>query len=270
MGIRFLNADFLSWFEDGFDKNLVDVGSDRPKEHYITAMRWIKEVADENNMLFKAVMPHLNNDAEVEQRYSHMVRINEDVASGGWERFNEDDRANRRDWWSQWANPMDGYAYWSQIAGRDSLILCGDFIRLNTLNTDEEKKSVITQHLVAGGPLGVSDQYHTIGDDLWLYQNEEVLALNYDGFVGKPLEHNSESDNSETWKGRMSNGDWIVAFFNRDHVNRVRSMDLKASLGLEGSVQVRDLWERENFGNKLSVSVTVPPHGVVLLRVIPE
>src|SRR5690625_6663931 len=92
---------------------------------------------------------------------------------------------------------MDGYAYWSQIAGRDSLILCGDFIRLNTLNTDEEKKSVITQHLVAGGPLGVSDQYHTIGDDLWLYQNEEVLALNYDGFVGKPLEHNSESDNSQ-------------------------------------------------------------------------
>src|SRR5690625_5762195 len=82
MGIRFLNADFLSWFEDGFDKNLVDVGSDRPKEHYITAMRWIKEAADENNMLFKAVMPHLKNEAEVELRYSHMVRINEDVASG--------------------------------------------------------------------------------------------------------------------------------------------------------------------------------------------
>lgn len=54
----------------------------------------------------------------------------------------------------------------------------------------------INLHFVAGGPLGVADQYNTIGDDLWLYQNEEILALNYDGFVGKPLDNNPGSDQS--------------------------------------------------------------------------
>lgn len=267
MGIRFLNVDFLSWFEDGFDKNLGDVGSDRPREHYIKAMRWIKEAADENNMLFKAVMPHLNNGAEVERRFSHMVRINEDAAWGTWGRFSEDDRGNMRDWWSKWANPMDGYAYWSDIAGRDSLILCGDFIRLNTFNTDNEKKSVISQHLIAGGPVGVSDQYNTIGDDLWLYQNEEMLALNYDGFVGKPLENDPNSQNSQTWTGQMSNGDWIVAFFNRESADRVRSIDFEVSLGIDEDAHVRDLWEREELGTMSSFSTTVPPRGVVVIRI---
>jgi len=267
MGIRFLNADFLSWFEDGFDKNLGDVGPERPKQDYITAMRWIKEAADENNMLFKAVMPHLKNEAEVELRYSHMVRINEDVASGTWYRFSEDDRGSRRPWWSEWANPMDGYAYWSSISGRDSLILCGDFIRLNTFNNDDEKKSVISQHLIAGGPLGVSDQYNTIGNDLWLYQNEEMLELNYDGFVGNPLENDPGSQNSQTWTGQMSNGDWIVAFFNRESNIRTRSMDFAATLGIEGEAHVRDLWEHEDLGSMSSFSAAVPPRGVIVLRI---
>ncbi len=267
MGIRFLNADFLSWFEDGFDKNMGDVGPNRPREHYLQAMRWIKEAADENGMLFKAVMPHLNHEAEIERRYSHMIRINEDVAWGTWERFSEDDRGNRRNWWSKWANPMDGYTYWSHIAGRDSLILCGDFIRLNTFRSDDEKKSVISQHLIAGGPLGVADQYSTIGDDLWLYQNEEILALNYDGFVGKPLDNNPNNESSQTWKGQMSNGDWIVAFFNREGGNRVRSMDFNSTLEINGDANVRDLWEQEELGLMSSISITVPPRGVVILRI---
>ncbi len=270
MGIKFLNVDFLSWFEDGFDKNLGVTGPQRPRAYYETAMRWIREAADANGVLFKAVMPHLKNEAEVEQRYSHMIRINEDVLTGGWYRFSEDNRGNRRPWWSQWANPMDGYAYWSSIAGRGKVILCGDFIRLNTFGNDDERKSVITQHLIAGGPLGVSDQYNTIGNNLWLYQNEEMLALNRDGFVGKPLDNNPTSQNSQIWKGQMSDGTWIVALFNRESVATTRSVSFAATLGIEGEAQVRDVWECKDLGSMTLYSASIPSRGVVVLRIMYE
>ena len=267
MGIRYLNVDFLSWFEDGYDKNLGDVGPDRPQADYVKAMRWIREEADRHGILFKAVMPALNDEAEVERRYAHMIRINEDVSSGTWQRFSEDDRGNRRSWWSQWANPMDGYAYWSHVSGREKIILCGDFIRLNTFSNDTEKRTVVSQHLMAGGPLGVADQHNTIGSDLWLFQNPEMLALNQDAFVGKPLDNDPASQDSQIWTGQMSSGDWVVAFFNRESSTRTRSIDFAATLGLEGEHQVRDLWEHEDLGSMTSFSADVPARGVVVVRI---
>jgi len=272
MGIRFLNVDFLSWFEDGYDKNMGDVGPDRPREHYETAMRWMFEAAEENGMLLKAVMPHLNDEAKLEMQYSHMFRINEDTAWGGWDRFSEDDRGNRRPWWSQWANPMDGYAYWSQLTGRGDVTLCGDFIRLNTFENDDEKRSVISQHLVAGGPLGVSDQHNTIDGDLWLYQNEEMLALNYDGFVGKPLSHDPVDPQSQIWTGQMTDGDWVVALFNRNSTPRTRSINFSDDLDgfpTDRNGSVRDLWAHEDLGVLSSFSARIPANGVRVLRIEP-
>jgi hypothetical protein len=272
MGIRFLNVDFLSWFEDGFDKNMGDVGPARPKEHYQTAMKWMFEAAKEHGVLLKAVMPHLNNEAEVEREFSHMFRINEDVWTGGWEKFSESDRGQRRPWWSQWANPMDGYAYWSQYTGRNDVTLCGDFIRLNTFDNDRQRQSVISQHLVAGGPVGVADQHSTIGDHVWLYQNQELLALNYDGFAGRPMSHDPADPGSQIWTGRMSDGDWIVAMFNRENATRTRNIDFSGDL--EGFPEdmngaVRDLWMHLDLGVYESYSADVPSHGVRVLRIFP-
>ncbi len=270
MGIRFLNVDFLSWFEDGYDKNMGDVGPDRPREHYETAMRWMFEAAEENGMLLKAVMPHLFEEAELELKYSHMFRINEDTAWGSWDRFSEDDRGNHRPWWSQWANPMDGYAYWAQVTGRDDVTLCGDFIRLNTFDNDDQRRSVISQHLMAGGPVGVTDQHNTIGEHLWLYQNEEMLALNYDGFVGKPLSYDPTDPMSQIWTGQMSDGDWVVALFNRESTPRTRSIDFAGDLdgfSVGNNGLVRDLWDHADLGVYALYSTRVPAHGVKVLRI---
>lgn len=268
MGIKFLNIDFLSWYEDGYDKNLGDVGSARSVEDYKTALRWINEAAAEYDMLIKAVMPSLNNEANLERKYAHMIRINEDIAEGGWKQFSGLDRGNRRDYWSQWANPMDGYAYWSYIA--DQIILCGDFIRLNTFDTAAEKKSVISQHLLAGGPLGVADQYDTISDNLKYYQNEEMLALNKDGFIGQPLSNDPTNKKSQIWWGRMSNGDFIIGLFNREARPQVRSVDFNKVLGITGkAAEVRDLWEHKNLGAMSEYRESIPPHGVTVLRIKP-
>lgn len=266
MGIKYLRVDFLSWFEDGYDKNLGRVGPQRPREHYETALRWMREACDENGMFLSLVMPHLKHDAELEQKYGHMIRINEDVWNGGWDRFSREERGIHREYWSQWHNPFDGYTYWSKIAGRGQVILDGDFIRINTMANDEEKKTVISLHLLAGGPLSPADQHHTIGDDMWVYQNEEMLALNHDGFVGHPLTNDPTDEASQIWTGQLSNGDWIIGLFNREDEVRTRGISF-SELGISGSAAVRDLWAHADLGEMKSVSAEVPPHGVVVLRV---
>lgn len=67
------------------------------------------------------------------------------------------------------------------------------------------------------------------------------LALNVDGFVGKPLTNNPSDDRRQVWKGQMTNGDWIIGFFNRETTTETRSIDFMNDLGISGSVFVRDL-----------------------------
>ncbi|MDQ9805786.1 hypothetical protein RFX75_02980, partial [Acinetobacter baumannii] len=60
------------------------------------------------------------------------------------------------------------------------MILDGDFIRLNTFDTDAEKQTVVSLQLMAGGPVAASDLPSTIGNDMKYYTNDELLALNKD------------------------------------------------------------------------------------------
>lgn len=69
----------------------------------------------------------------------------------------------------------------------------------------------------------------------------KLLALNINGLIGKPLTNNPSDDRSQVWKGQMTNGDWIVGFFNREITTETRSIDFMNDLGISGSVFVRDL-----------------------------
>ena len=42
-----------------------------------------------------------------------------------------------------------------------------------------------------------------------------MLALNRDCFVGKPLSDKLGDKKNEIWYGQMSNGDYVLALFNR-------------------------------------------------------
>jgi hypothetical protein len=64
----------------------------------------------------------------------------------------------------------------------------------------------------------------------------------------------------------LSNGDWIIGFFNRENTPQVRSMDFLNQLGVSGQVMVRDLWQHSNLGKMSNISLTVPPHGCVVLK----
>lgn len=146
------------------------------------------------------------------------------------------------------------------------MILDGDFIRINTFSNNEEKKAVVSLHLLAGGPVTISDQYNTIGNDLWAYQNTELLELHQDGFVAKPLSIDPNNEASQTWKGQLSNGDWVVGFFNRETTTKARSIKF-SDLGITGNASVRDIWKHEDLGNMATYSVQVPSHGCVVVRI---
>ncbi|MEI6948641.1 hypothetical protein V9K67_15715 [Paraflavisolibacter sp. H34] len=268
MGIRYFRIDFLSWFETGQDRYIGKVGPARPRQQYLTALKWMREAADANGMFLSLVMPNLLYEAEGEQQYGHMVRINEDADAGTWTKWSEKDRGQKRLGWSVYANALDGLTYWSYLAGKGKMILDPDFLRLNTFASDDERKSVVSACLMAGAPVTVADQHHTIGNSLWVYQNAELLALNQDGFVGHPLTNNPTRDSSQVWKGQLSNGDWVVGFFNREDKPRTRSIDF-ASLGLKGSAAVRDLWQHKDLGRQAFFTAEVPAHGCVVVKIVP-
>lgn len=267
MGVKYLRVDFLSWYESGWDRNIGTVGPVRPLTYYQNAMQWMREACDANGMFLSLVMPNLNNDGVTEQKYGHMVRIDEDCAEGTWTRFSDNARGVKRSGWSQYANPFDGYTYWSKISGKGKMILDGDFIRLNTYNNDEERKSVVSLHLMAGGPVSIADQYNTIGSSLWIYQNNEILALNQDGFVGKPLSGDPTNALSQVWKGQLTNGDWIVGFFNRESSTQTRTISFLSDLGITGNAFVRDLWNHTDIGSVSSLSRSVISRGCQMYRI---
>lgn len=265
LGIDFIRMDFLSWYEDGKDRNLGIVGHGYGRESYARAMAYIAESAKKYGIFTSLVMPHMYNDAEVEGRYGNMTRIVADTGNGGWWHCSAQDKGKSYTTWPNCMNQFDGFTYWSHISGRNKVILDGDFIRLNKFDTDDERQTVISLQLMAGGPIAVADQSATIGDNTKFYTNEEMLALNKDGFVGKPLSDKLNDKNNEIWYGEMSNGDYAIGLFNRsDNANSV-SVSF-SELGISGEWNVRDLWMHTDEGKATSVSANIPAHGCKIVK----
>ena len=215
LGVEFIRMDFLSWYEDGKDRGMGVVGRGYGRESYARAMAYIGEAAKKYGIFTSLVMPHNFNDAEIEARYGNMMRIVCDTGGGGWWHTSAQDKGKSYANWPQCMNQFDGFTYWSHLSGRNKIILDGDFIRLNKFDTDAERETVISLQLMAGGPVAAADQYSTIGNNLKFYVNDELLALNKDGFVGKPLSDKLGDKKNEIWYGKMTNGDYVVGLFNR-------------------------------------------------------
>ncbi|MCF6093616.1 hypothetical protein L1765_06390 [Microaerobacter geothermalis] len=289
MGVKFLRIDFLSWYESGTAAGAPSGAIAHGSSNYETALSWIEEAAG-TDMTISLVMPNLYNHANVEKKYGDMIRIADDVATGGWEQLSQgsfgDLRQTWQDHWSQWANPFQGFTGFSDISGRGSMILDGDFLRMNTFTgpyADYERKSAVSLYTMAGSPIAIADQYDTIGNNSKYYQNKELIALNQDGFVGKPIYYNGNayepttsgspdtgSRDTERWIGQTSDGNWVAALFNRSDNTKVQSIDFASILGLTNGASVRDLWSSTDLGFKTNQTVTLNPHDVSVVKIIPN
>ncbi len=265
LGIDYIRMDFMSWYEDGKDRYLGICGRGYGRDEYARALNYIAESAKKYGVFTSIVMPHLYNDAALESQYCNMTRIVADTGEGGWNQCSAQDKGMSYSTWPNCMNMFDGFTYWSHISGRDKIILDGDFIRLNTFDTDEERKTVVSLQLMAGGPVSIADQYHNIGDNLKFYTNEELLELNADRFVGKPLSDSLNDANNEIWYGQMSNGDYVVGLFNRNDASRSYSLQL-ADLDITGEWNQRDLWTHTDEGSASTITATIPAHGCKIIK----
>lgn len=273
-GVDYLRCDFLSWYEDGKDKDPnYTILNGRSAVDYQKALGWLNKYCDANDIQLSLVMPHLYNHGINESTCApgSMIRVNEDACSGTWNRFSDLDRGIKHDIWSQYWNAFDGFVFWSDISGFDDtkkqMILDGDFIWLSSYANDDERRSVLSLNLMAGGAIAITE--YAIEDLLPYYhllENSEIFALNADGFVGKPVSRDLSSSNSQIWTGKMSNGDIIIGLFNRETTAQTRFIDF-SSLGVTGNAFVRDLWDHTDLDAVNSLTQTVPSHGCKMYRV---
>ena len=264
LGVEFIRMDFLSWYEDGKDRYSGIVGRGYGRASYGRALAYIAQSAKKYGIFTSLVMPHMYNDAEVEARYGNMTRIVADTGDGGWYHTSNHDKGKSYTTWPNCMNQFDGFAYWSHIAGRNKVILDGDFLRLNKYDTDAERQTAVSLQLMAGGPVAVADQPSTIGANTVFYTNSELLELNKDGFVGKPL-NDKIGLQSMTWYGKMSDGSSVVGLFNRSDATATLSVDF-SQLGMSGEKSIRDLWSHTDEGTATSLSATIPAHGCKIVR----
>lgn len=282
IGVTYIRMDFMCVFETGTGHGTEHPARGYGREEYELALKYINESATKYGVFTSIVMPNCLNHGELEARYCNMMRVNADVFCGRWAGFSglEDEyldvygestyyrhRGDVGDSWPQCNNMFDGMIHWSDLSGRGKIVLDGDFTRLNTLTNDDECRSMISLQLVAGGPVACADQYNSpnIEHLVQFYQNEELLALNADGFVGKPVSADMGSADSQIWYGQMSNGDWIVALFNREPMEQTRSFGFIGNLP-NAEYQVRDLWEHKDLGTQNNVSAKIAKHGCKVYR----
>ena len=251
-GATYLRIDFL----ENYERNYGTV-------NYELCLKWIKEAAGDK-LFLSLVMPNCYEHGRAELKYGDMIRIDDDCFQGGWDFFSERRRGLWNPIWPQYGNAFDGFIKFADIGGRGQMVLDGDFIRLNTMDTDIERMSMISLFTMAGSPICIADQYDTIEGSEWVYQNKELIALNDAGFVGKPLSYDDKDvNNSSRWAGQLPNGDWVVGLFNREKNNQIRSIDFLQELGLDNgnASQVRDLWKHEDLGSMQGgYSVELLPH----------
>jgi alpha-glucosidase len=259
LGSKYLRIDFLENYETNYGTAKYD-----------QALGWIKEVAGDD-LFLSLVMPNCYNHAATELKYGDMIRIDDDCFAGDWEFVSNRRRGQQNTKWPQFGNAFDGFIAFSDINGPGKIILDGDFMRMNKLASDNERKFLFSLMIMGGSALAIADQYNTIGEHGWVYKNAELNELNRLGFVAKPLNYDwNDAKNSSRWTGQLPNGDWIVGLFNRENTDQKRSINFSQELGLSsGTVcNIRDLWSHKDLGSiSGEYSITLAPHDCQILRI---
>jgi len=97
--------------------------------------------------------------------------------------------------------------------------------------------------------------------------NKEVIAVDQDS-LGKGGSKMAEDGDIVIWKKPLASGDVAVAMFNRGTVAAKATVGWNLLNLKRKAPAVRDLWAHSDLGRFEDLySTTVPPHGVVMLRV---
>jgi alpha-galactosidase len=135
------------------------------------------------------------------------------------------------------------------------------------MTLDEYRTHMSLWAILAAPLLAGNDLTKMSPDTIALLTNREVLAINQDSAGQQGDRVWSEGPALEIWARPLADGSKAVGLFNR--LTIAKEMDLDFSkVGFAGHVHARDIWAAKDLGELSGTfHVTVPPHGVVLLRV---
>ncbi|RKY56163.1 MAG: alpha-galactosidase [Candidatus Neomarinimicrobiota bacterium] len=137
--------------------------------------------------------------------------------------------------------------------------------------TPDEQYTHISLWCLLSAPLLIGCPIEQMDDfTMNLLTNEEVLAVDQDP-LGDQAKQVLKKVNYQIWAKNMEDGSMAIGLFNMDAYKH-RGITVEWSqLGLKGNQRVRDLWRQKDLGVfKDQFRATIPPHGVVMVRVTPE
>jgi alpha-galactosidase len=276
---RFAAADAKQWADWGFDYLKYDWNPIEEPE--------VKEIHDALLAGGRDVVLSLSNNAPFERaemytRYANAWRTTGDIRDN-WHSVTGIGFTQ-----SKWA-PFAAPGHWNDP---DMLVLgyvgWGPKLHPTRLTADEQFTHV-SQWCLLSAPLLIGcDLERLDAFTLSLLTNDEVLAVNQDALgkqaalvseqgakvsvappADRPGNKPREFVRGQVWAKQLEDDSYAVGLFNLgDDESKVtaRFADLK----LSGKQAVRDLWRQKNVGNFDSeFEATVPPHGVVLVKLTP-
>jgi alpha-galactosidase len=130
-----------------------------------------------------------------------------------------------------------------------------------------EARTQFTMWAMLAAPLMISADPSVLAPQtLRMLEQPEAIAIDQDrlGAQGKRVARGA----AEVWVKPLAGGQKAVAFLNRSTVP-VRARTSSAAIGLPRAIHlaVRDVWRRQTRLADRTITVTVPAHGAVLLRV---
>jgi alpha-galactosidase len=140
----------------------------------------------------------------------------------------------------------------------------------DTRLSHDEQRMLMTLWCIFPSPLMVGGELPSADDwTLSLLTNPEVIAVDQHSSGNHPV-NDVSTDKTVVWLAQAGSGDGqYLAVFNLTDSKAVKRYEWKA-LGLtEAAYQLRDLWEHKDLGPAGALTVTLPPHGSVLYRLLP-
>jgi alpha-galactosidase len=186
------------------------------------------------------------------------------------------------DFWDQWRfldHAFDLAARWQGVGGPghwpDLDMIPLGHIALRSIGqprmtrfTHDEQRTLMSMWALAPSPLMLG--MNLPDNDEWtlsLLSNDAVLAVNQDsaGNTARRITSDRQAG-TEIWVKKLSGGKTAVGLFNRSTQERKITLNAKDA-DLTGAFSYVDLWTGTEAKADGSVTLSVPSHGAVLLRV---
>ena len=185
--------------------------------------------------------------------------------SGEWQ-YGVSEIGFAQDRWAPYAGP----GHWNDP---DMLVLghvgWGPALHRSNLTPDEQYAHIslwcmLSAPLLIGCDLERLDPF-TLG----LLSNDEVLALDQDA-LGQQAVRVATVGAVDVFSKELEDGSRALGFFNRGRPEESVTFNKLGRIGLPGKQHVRDLWRQKDLDDaEGSLTLSVPGHGVVLLKLKP-